>query len=277
MAFGMFLFCTVDTQAKFLTDSFSPLQIVWMRQLGLLFGIVVLLSIRGISILRTNYFKLQLIRGTIVIISPVCFVTGIMFVPLADAIAVTFVAPFLVIVLAAMFLDEKIGVHRWIAVFFGLIGTLIIIRPGLGVFHPAVFFVFVAGSLFSVRQIISRYLSKSDKTVTTVSYTALVGSFWLSLPLTFFWKWPTSMLEIFLIINIAVLAAAAEVCVIKALEVAEATAIGPVHYTLIIWGVFYGYLVFNDIPDFWTWVGTVIIVICGLYIIHREKLSKAFK
>ena len=98
MALGMFLFCTVDTQAKFLTDSFSPFQIVWMRQSGLLIGVIILLIIKRQSILKTEHLELQLMRGTIVIISPVCFVTGIMFVPLADAVAITFVAPFLVVI-----------------------------------------------------------------------------------------------------------------------------------------------------------------------------------
>jgi S-adenosylmethionine uptake transporter len=73
--------------------------------------------------------------------------------------------------------------------------------------------------------------------------------------------------------SIAMLAAFAEICVIKALELAEATLLGPVHYTLIIWGVFYGFTVFNQIPDLWTWIGTVIIVCCGLYTMYREKLA----
>ena len=177
MALGMFLFCTVDTQAKFLTDSFSPFQIVWMRQSGLLIGVIILLIIKHQSILKTEHLELQLIRGTIVIISPVCFVTGIMFVPLADAIAITFVAPFLLVILAVIFLDEKIGVHRWSAVILGFFGTLIVVRPGLGIFHPTVFFIFVAAGLFSVRQIISRHLSKSDKQLPRSHIPLWLGAF----------------------------------------------------------------------------------------------------
>ena len=133
--------------------------------------------------------------------------------------------------------------------------------------------VLIAAALFSVRQIISRYLSHSDKTITTIAYTALVGSFWLTFALPFVWKWPDTSMELMLIISITILAALAEICVIKALELAEATLLGPVHYTLIIWGVFYGLIVFNQIPDLFTWIGTVIIVCCGLYTMYREKLA----
>ena len=273
MAFGMFLFCTVDTQAKFLTATLHPIQIVWLRQLGLFLGVIILLSLRGVSILKTDNLKLQIIRGTIVIVSPVCFVSALIFVPLADAVAISFVAPFFVIILASIFLGEKVGIHRWLAVILGFLGTMIVIRPGLGVVHPAVFLVFVAASLFAVSQILSRFLSKSDNTITTIVYTALVGTFWLTFALPFVWEWPTSKTEFFLIVSISILAAIAEICVIKALELAEATLLGPVHYTLIIWGVFYGFFFFHQIPDFWTWVGTTLIVLCGLYTVYRERVA----
>ena len=158
-------------------------------------------------------------------------------------------------------------------VILGFLGTVIIIRPGLGVVHPAVLLVFVAASLFAVRQILSRFLSKSDNTITTVAYTALVGSFWLTFVLPFVWKWPTSKNELLLIFSISILAAIAEICVIKALELAEATLLGPVHYTLIIWGVLYGFVFFDQIPDFWTWVGTALIILCGLYTVYRERIA----
>jgi S-adenosylmethionine uptake transporter len=76
-----------------------------------------------------------------------------------------------------------------------------------------------------------------------------------------------------LIFSISILAAIAEICVIKALELAEATLLGPVHYTLIIWGVFYGFVFFDQIPDFWTWMGTTLIVLCGLYTVYRERIA----
>ena len=86
MIIGLFLFATIDTQAKFLTEFYHPVQIVWVRQTGLLAGITVLLLIRGSRILQTDHKKLQILRGTFAAISPLCFVMAISFVPLVDAI-----------------------------------------------------------------------------------------------------------------------------------------------------------------------------------------------
>ena len=120
---------------------------------------------------------------------------------------------------------------------------------------------------------ISRAISDTDRTGTTVLYTALVGVVLLGLPLPWVWVTPTGQ-QIGILILMAALAAVAEVCVIKALELGLAVVIAPVHYTLILWGTFYGWLVFGELPDVWTWTGAAIIVATGLYMLHREQLVK---
>lgn len=270
MAGGMFLFAAVDTQAKFLTDTLHPLQIVWSRQLGLLLGILIVLAFRGLSILRTQHPGLQIARGVMAAGSASLFVYAISFVPLADGIAVTFVAPFLVTVIGALVLREPVGVRRWSAVALGFIGVLIVTRPGLGVVHPAVLLILLAALLFALRQILSRIVSGTDPIVTTVAYTALTASVLLTVPLPFIWESPTTALELVLLTSMTVMAAAAEILVIKALDVADAVVVAPVHYSILIWGTVYGYLVFNQLPDLWTWVGASIIVATGIYTLHRE-------
>jgi S-adenosylmethionine uptake transporter len=270
MAGGMFLFSAVDTQAKFLTDTLHPIQIVWSRQLGLLIGVFILLALRGLAVLRTQYPGLQITRGVLAASSATLFIVAVSFVPLADAVAVSFVAPFIVTVLGALVLREPVGVRRWTAVAIGFLGAMIVIRPGMGVIHPAVMLVLLAAALFALRQILSRVLSNSDRTATTVAYTALVGSLVLTVPLPFVWRSPTTTIEVALLVGIAILAALAELLVIKALEVAQAVVVAPVQYTLLIWSTIYGYLVFAQLPDLWTWVGALIIVATGFYTLHRE-------
>ena len=268
----MFLFSAVDTQAKFLTETLHPIQIVWSRQLGLLIGVLILLAVRGVSVLRTRHPGLQILRGCLAASSAALFIAGVSFVPLADAVAVSFVAPFIVTVLGALTLREPVGLRRWAAVAIGFLGAMIVIRPGLGVIHPAVMLVLAAAALFALRQILSRVLSGSDRTMTTIAYTALVGSLVLTGPLPFVWQWPTETIEIVLLASIAILAALAELLVIKALEVAQAVVVAPVQYTLLLWGTMYGYLVFSQLPDLWTWVGALIIVATGFYTLHRERM-----
>jgi len=267
---GMFLFSAVDTHAKFLTDTFHPTQVIWFRQLGLLLGVLILLVIKGSAILKTQQPVLQVTRGVLAIFSAVLFVYAIKYAALADAVAVSFVAPFFLTILGALVLKETVGINRWMAVIVGFIGALIIIRPGSDAVHPAVLLVVLAAALFAMRQIIGRLLADTDKTTTTVAYTAIIGSALISLPLPFIWQSPISGAQIGIICSMTILAAIAEVMVIRSLEVAEAVVLAPIHYSLIIWGTIYGYLVFGHLPDRWTWLGTAIIVCAGLFTLYRQ-------
>ena len=275
MAGGFFLFSAVDMQAKFLTESLHPVQVAWSRQLGLFLGVVILLGLRGPELLRTAHPFLQIGRGALAAGSAAMFIVAVAYVPLADAVAVSFVAPFMVTVMGALLLRERVGPRRWTAITVGFLGMLIVIRPGLGVFHPAMFLVLVAATCFALRQIVSRKLSGSDRTATTVAYTAIAATFLLSLPLPFVWQTPAWGLEMALLISIALMAAVAETMIIKSLEMAEAVVLAPVHYSLLIWGTMYGWLVFGELPDSWTWTGAAIIVATGIYTLHRERLVKA--
>jgi len=268
----MFLFAAGDTLAKLLTDVFHPIQIIWFRQSGLLFGVLLYLAIRGVSILHTKQPALQMTRGVLVVLSSLIFVFAVRYAPLADAIAASFVAPFFVTILGAVLLKEKVGVHRWTAVVVGFVGALIIIRPGMGVIHPAVMLVVIAAALFSTRQVIGRLLADTDKTITTITYTALTASLVITLPLPWVWQMPESAKHWVMLALLGISAAIAEVLVIRAMEVAEVAVIAPIHYTIIIWATVYGFLVFNQLPDIWTFIGTAIIIFAGFYTLKRGKL-----
>jgi S-adenosylmethionine uptake transporter len=273
MALGMFLFSGVDTMGKLLTETVHPVQIVWFRQLGLLLGVVVLIGVQGRAVLVSSNPKLQIGRGVLAACSATLFIVGVSYVPLADAVAITFVAPFMVTVMGALILREPVGVRRWTAVLVGFIGTLIVIRPGMGVIHPAALLLIVAATAFALRQVLSRILAGEDKTQTTVAYTAIVSWTLLTIPLPFIWQNPSSGLEIALLIAMAVVAAFAEILVIMALDAAQAVVVAPVQYSLLIWGTFYGFVVFGQLPDVWTWLGALVIVATGLYTLNRERLA----
>jgi len=268
---AMFLFAAGDMFAKLLTDSFHPVQIIWFRQSGLLVGVLVLLLLKGPQVLRSAQPALQITRGVLVVCSSLLFVFAVRYVALADAVAASFVAPFFVIMLGAILLKEKVGMRRWSAVVVGFIGALIIVRPGMGAIHPAVMLVVLAAALFSTRQVIGRLLADTDKTMTTITYTALTASLVISLALPFFWQLPASLWPWSVLLAMATVAGIAEICAIKALGVANAAVTAPIHYTIIIWATVYGYLVFDELPDYWTLLGTTIIVAAGIYALQRSK------
>ena len=273
MLCAMFLFSVGDMTAKLLTSEFHPIQIIWFRQSGLLVGVLIFIALRGFSVLNSAQPKLQITRGVLVVFSSLLFVFAVRYAPLADATAASFVAPFFVTILGAFVLKEKVGIRRWSAVIIGFIGALIIIRPGMSVIHPAVMLVVLAAALFATRQVIGRLLSDTDKTITTIAYTALTASLIISAPLPLVWTMPGSAKLWGLLILMAATAAVAEVLVIRALEVAEAAVVAPIHYTIIIWATMYGYLIFDQLPDIWTLLGTSIIVFAGFYTLRRGKLK----
>ncbi len=270
MALGFFSFSACDAIAKLLTETFHPFQIVWLRMLGLFIGVCVLIMIRGVTVLHTPKPKLQVLRGVVAVGSATCFVIAVGYVPLADAVAVTFVAPFIVTVLGALVLKETVGIRRWLAVVAGFVGMLIVIRPGMGLFHPAILLVVVAAVFFAIRQLLSRWLSGVDPVSTTVAYTAIVAFGLTSMTLPFVWVSPSGGKMFLLISGMAILSAIGEVLIIRALDIAQSVVLAPIHYTLIIWSTFYGYVIWSDLPDKWTLIGCGIIVVSGLYTSYRE-------
>lgn len=274
MGAGFFFFAACDVQAKVLTADLPAFQIVWFRQLGLFLGVMALLALKGRTLLRTSKPGLQIARGVTAAVSAACFILGVGFVPLADAVAVTFIAPFIVTLLGALILREQVGLRRWIAVAVGFVGMLIVIRPGAGVFHPAIGFIVAAATMFALRQILSRFLSGTDSVMTTVAYTSISSSLVLSLTLPFVWTTPETAQLWAVIAGMAITAAIGEILVIRALDIAQAVVLAPMHYSMILWGTFYGFVVFGDLPDGWTVIGCIIIVGSGLYTLHRERLRR---
>ncbi|MGH1369598.1 MAG: DMT family transporter [Maritimibacter sp.] len=274
MTCGFFCFSLADLFSKVLTEGFHPFQITWVRLFGLMSAVIVLLLVKGPGILRSGAPGLQVFRGVIAIISSLAFVLALRTVPLAEAVAVSFVAPFFVTVMAALFLREKVGWRRWLAISIGFIGVLVIIRPGLGVLSPAIGFVLLAALCFAGRQVVSRSLAKRDSTVTTIAYTAIVATTLLFIPMVLVWKTPETGREIMYFVLMAGVAALGELFIIRALEIANAVVVAPVHYSLILFSTLWGFLVFADLPDVWTWVGAGIVVLSGLYTLYRESQTK---
>ncbi len=272
MITAMFMFSLLDAQAKYLSQSLHVLQIAWARHFGLLIVVAVVFWPRhGRAVLRTTRPGLQLLRGVMVVSSTVLFLIAIKFVPLAEAVAVSFVAPFVVAALGGLLLKEQAGIRRWVAVLMGFAGTMIVIRPGFGVLHPAAFLVLGAASLFAGYQILARFMSDADNAGTTLSYTAIAGAAVLTLVVPFVWVWPATPLEAAMLAGLGLWGAAAEFAVIKAFEAAPGAVVAPFQYTMIIWATFYGFIVFADIPDVWTIVGAAVLIATGLYSFYQER------
>ena len=270
MAFG--LTATVDAFAKYLSPSLHSVQITWGFFLMTFLVLFVFALARGRSIssvLRTKHWRLQLARSGSVILSITLLFVGIAYIPFADAIAISFMAPLFVTILAVPILGESFYWHRVVAVLMGLGGVMIIIQPGSGVYHWAAFMPLCSGFFFALFQIMTRKLAASDNWFTTLFYTGAGGLFWVSLPVAFFWR-PLDLGHLGVFAVIGVLGALAHLFIVKALEAAQASLLAPFNYTKLIWAAAIGFVVFTETPSLATIIGSLVIVASGLFILTRE-------
>lgn len=274
MALGFFCYASSDTLTKVLTDSAHPVQIVWARQAGLVLLVLFMTGRQGFGFFKTAFPKLQITRGALAVLAPLCNAVAFAFVPIAEAMAVTYVAPLLVTILGAFVLREHVPPKLWFATALGFVGAVIVVRPGLGVLHPAIFLVFGAACLFAVRQVMGSILATKDSTHVTLAYTAFAGFLMLCIPLPFFWQTPTSSITMLAFVGMALFAALGELLIIRAVEISQTSVVAPMQYSTIIWVTMFGWLIWDQLPDSWTGVGTAIIIASGVYMIRSQRGSK---
>ena len=270
---AIFFISVVDTICKLFTKELHAIQIVWGYFLGINLTLWVFFFLKGkkLSNLRTTDRPiLQILRPAFLVCSISSLFVGLTYLPLAEATAIGFVAPLFITVLSVPILKEKVGIHRWAAVVVGLIGVLIIIRPGGDFWHFISIMPLLAALFFALFQILTRLLSETEKTHTTLFYTGLGGLFWSSLIVPFVWVIP-SQIHVLVFLATGTLGALAHLCMINAFDFAEASLLAPYNYTKLLWVAIFGYLVFEDIPSLEMWIGSGIIVSAGLYVLYRER------
>ena len=186
------LLAPMDTIAKHLSQEMPVAMVVWGRYaFHFAFMLPFFLRRDPGEILRVQRLGLVLLRGAQLLTATVCFFTAIRHIPLADAVAIGFVAPLFVVALSVPLLGERVGPRRWAAVLVGLIGTLVIVRPGFAEVHWAYGLVILLAFIFATFVINTRILTRTEKPVPMLFYTALVGCTGSSLVVPFYWQTPT--------------------------------------------------------------------------------------
>jgi drug/metabolite transporter (DMT)-like permease len=224
--------------------------------------------------LQTNRLGLHLMRGAALLGSSLFFISGLRFLPIAEASATGFVAPLFVTALSIIFLGEKVGLRRWIATGVGLVGVLIILRPGTGAFHPAAFFPLVSALAWACTLIMTRMMSGTERAITTMTYSSIAGLFILSALVPFVWVTPTWH-DIAFGILIGVASTAGQWIVVLAFRYADASVLAPFSYTQLLWVSVLGFFIFGEVPDVYTITGAAFIVASGLYTAHRERVRRS--
>jgi drug/metabolite transporter (DMT)-like permease len=268
------MFALLDTGVKYVGQFYPVLQIAWARYLFQMAVVpMVIGGTRPRDILRTKRPGLQVLRSMLMVGATLSFFTAVNYMPVAEASAIGMIAPLMVTALAIPMLGERVGARRWTAVAIGLIGALIIIRPGFGNLSWAAILPVITAICYALYQITTRMLADIDPPITTFFYSGAVGVVVLSLAVPFAWQTPTAG-GWAMMIALGLIAGVGHFCVIQALRRAPASLLAPFSFTQLIWVTILGFLVFGDFPDNYTLLGAAIVVGSGGYVFYRENVVK---
>ncbi|HET8995116.1 MAG TPA: DMT family transporter [Acetobacteraceae bacterium] len=266
------LFASADTISKFLARSLPVIEIAWIRYVVFV-GMAAWLACRpGSRNLWPRNVPLQVARGLCLVGSAVLFVFGLRQMAMAEAATISFISPLLITVLSIPLLGERVGLRRWAAVVAGLAGVVIVMRPGLAGFQPAALYGVASSACWALALVITRRMAGSERPPTILLWSAGSGLLVLTLLLPWQAVLPTPA-QLGLALVLGVLASSGQWLVVLAFRHAPASLLAPFSYTQLLWSSFYGWLVFQALPDRWTLAGAAVIVASGLYTLHREGLN----
>jgi len=268
---GDFMFALNDAMGKWLVASFSVGQVVMIRSIGAFIVLGPMLAGQGRdALLKVERPWAQLLRVVMATLDTVLFYAAVVYLPLADVMTFYMAGPIYVAALSHLLLGEKVGWRRWLAILVGFCGVVIALRPSsASLSWPSLFA--LAGSMsFALSIVLNRLLrGTSDATlVTWQTLGALVVGGVLAIGT---WRNPTA-LDLFAMLLLGVVSCVAHLMITRALKLAPASALAPLHYSLLLWAVIFGLIFFNDLPDAQILLGSAIIVLAGLFIFHRQKV-----
>jgi drug/metabolite transporter (DMT)-like permease len=265
-------FACLDAMGKYLGTHMDILQVVGVRYASA-FLLTLLISnpIVRPGLLQTAKPKLQVIRSTLLLGSTFFNFLAFRYLQLDEALAILFSTPFMVAILAGPMLGEWVGWRRWIAIGVGLVGVLVVVRPGLGGLQWAALLSGASAVCYAFYSITTRMLARYDSSQTTLFYSNMLGAAIMLPILPFVWTPPRSILDGVLMVAMGAFGAFGHYLLILAHRHAPASVLSPFMYTQLIWATALGYLVFANVPSRWTLAGAAIVIASGLYLLHRER------
>ena len=289
---GVLCFSVNDVSIKFLSGDYALHLVVLFRSLfAFLFLLIIVVPLVGSGLaFRTSKLKLHIARGLCVVTANLTFFLGLAAMPLADAVAIFFVAPLLITIFSVVFLGEQVGPRRWAAIAIGLAGVLIMFRPGLGAFQPAALFPLVAATAYALVHILARKLGPTESAVTMAFYIQITFIVVCAVSglilghgrfdaggdpsmefLLRAWTWP-ALDDFPILIAIGLGTALGGYFISQAYRVSEAAIVAPFEYIAIPVSIIWGIVVFGEWPDLMAWAGIALILASGLYMAWREAV-----
>jgi len=286
MAIAMLLLPCMDAIAKYMATfaDMSPGQVTFYR---FFFQIVctvpLVLTVSGGQMLRPKRPWLNLLRGVIHGAASLLFFAAVKYMPLADVFAIYFVEPFILTAMSAVFLGERVGWRRWLAIVVGFGGALIVIQPSFALFGWTALLPVACAFLYSIYLFMNRAIGDADSPLTMQTIAGFGGTLFMGAALfigdsagiaDFAPSLPSSLFTLVLLIILGALSGYAHILVVRAFRLAPLSLLAPFQYFEIISATVLGYAIFGDFPTASKWLGIAIIVASGLFIIWREHKSR---
>lgn len=265
-------FSVLDSIIKHLSQTYPVTVLVWARYCVQALALLAWLGPNaGTQLVRTPNLTSQLFRGTVLLASSLCFMSALKVVPLAEATALNYSTPALVTILAVVLLDERMTPARVGFVVAGLLGMLLIVRPGSSLFQGAALFALGSAWFYAMFQIVTRKIASEDWR-TLMFYPALIGSLAMSFIVPFV-DWPDTIRwqDVALIVLGGLIATFGHFLFLRAFQSASASSVTPFTYLQLVWATLIGWIVFGSFPDAPTLVGMAVIAGSGLLIMLYEQ------
>lgn len=269
---GDFLFALNDAMGKWLVASFSVGQVVLIRSVGAFVVLGPMIARAGASDLWTPQRPmLQFVRVVLTTLDTALFYAAVVYLPLADVMSFYMAGPIYVAALSHFFLGEKVGWRRWMAILIGFVGVLVILDPSAAALSTSSIFALIGSLSFAGGIVLNRFLRGTTDTtlVTWQTIGALVVGGVMTIGA---WSTP-SALDFGAMLLLGIVSCGAHLMITRALKLAPASTLAPLHYTLLLWAVVLGWLFFADVPGMRVLVGSAIVVLAGLFIVHRQKVT----
>ena len=213
----------------------------------------------------SNNYKIQITRCVLSVCEACFFVLSFRYLALADAHTIGSLSPVLVVFFSYLILREKINLATWVAIGISFFGVILIMRPGLTIFNPYLVIPLLAAFFYSLFQIATRLNAQYDDNESMLFYNGLIGVIITSILSIFFWQ-PLHSFSFIFFIFLGLFFCMGLFLQIKALSITPASVLAPYNYTIIVWAIFFGLIVYKEIPDIFTIIGAIIIVASGVFI-----------
>jgi drug/metabolite transporter (DMT)-like permease len=266
-----------DALVKWIADVYDATQIIMIRSLVALPLIAILLSRAGtwnkLKDVQQGWLVSRVVFGAM---SFVTFIQALKFLPLAETIAVTFAGPLFITALSVPLLGEKVGPRRWAAVVVGLVGVVIIMRPGANVFQPAALWALGSAALYALAAISTRKLAIRTPTSVILAWVNFYVLIMMTTGVLIFDTWVTpTLFDMMFLVGIGLASTVGQYLGVEAYRRAQPSMLAPFDYTALVWGAILGFMIWGEIPSWSLAAGSVVLVASGLYILHRETVRSS--